>query len=322
MIPKAELHVHLEGTMPPSLVRQIAARNQLHVSEAIMGPNDTFLWQDFLHFLKVYDEASMVLRNRQDYRDMTYDYLARSAKQGGIYTEMMISPDHAALCGVSYEDHLAGAIEGIEDAKTEFGIEGRLIITGVRHFGPDKVLEVALKARAHPHPYVVGFGLGGDEAGFPGKLFAKAYDVAHEAGLACTVHAGEFDGPQSVWDALNYLPVDRIGHGVRSIEDPALVEELAKRGTTLEICPGSNIALGVYPNFAAHPFLKLRAAGCNVTLSSDDPPYFGTTLEQEYKTAKEHFGLSDDALREVTKISLRNSFADEKTKERLLKSVD
>ncbi len=321
MVAKAELHVHLEGTLTPSLMREIAKRNNIQFSEDIIGPNDTFLWNDFLHFLEVYDQASMVLRNAQDYRDMTYGYLARSAKEKVIYTEMMISPDHAAMCGVGYEEHLEGAIAGINDARKEFGIEGRLIITGVRHFGPEKVTAVAKKASVNPHPYIIGFGLGGDEAGFPASQFKEAYEIAHNAGLACTTHAGEFAGPESVWDAINHLPVVRIGHGVRSIEDPTLVEELVHRGITLEVCPGSNIALGVYPDFASHPFLKLREAGCKVTLSSDDPPYFATTMAREYQIAKEHFGLSDVELIEITKASITNSFADEVTKSMLLNKV-
>jgi len=322
MIPKAEIHVHLEGTLLPSLVQTLALRNGLSIPQEIMGPNETFVWEGFLNFLHVFDVASSVLKTTQDYRDMTYEYLARSARQGVIYTEMMISPDHAALCGVSYEDHLEGAIRGIEDAKKEFGIEGRLIITGVRHFGLDKVLQVARLAKANPHPYIVGFGLGGDEAGFPGKDFLKAYAIAQEAGLGCTVHAGEFDGPQSVWDALRHLPVQRIGHGVRSIEDPYLMEELARREITLEVCPGSNIALGLYPHFNAHPFLKLREAGCKVTLNSDDPPFFNTTMAKEYETAKTHFGLSDKDLKEITRLTIKNSFADEETKKRLLKNME
>ncbi len=251
MVAKAELHLHLEGSLPPSLVTKIAKRNGIAVPDDIFGENETFLWEDFLHFLKVYDKASFVLRNAEDYREMTYDYLARTAQMGSIYTEMMVSPDHAAMCGVSYEEHLAGVVQGIDDARRDHGIEGRIIMTCVRHFGVEKCINVAKSTVKNLHPYVVGFGMGGDEAGFPPAQFAKAYQIAHEAGLGCTVHAGEMVGPEGVWEAITHLPVTRIGHGVRSIEDPNLLAALSERGITLEVCPGSNIALRVYPDFAS-----------------------------------------------------------------------
>lgn len=321
MIPKAELHVHLEGSMPPSLVTTIAKRNGIEVPTEIFAPDDTFIWDDFLHFLKVYDKASFVLRNEEDYRLMTYDYLRRTAKEGAIYVEMMYSPDHAELCGVSYEDSLQGMIKAIDEARRDFAIECRLIATCVRHFGVKKCEEVAQRVVQNLHPYITGFGMGGDEAGFPPKQFAKAYDIAFEAGLQCTTHAGEMVGPEGVWEAINFLPVTRIGHGVRSIEDSALVETLVKRNITLEVCPGSNIALNVYPSFDKHPLLKLRDAGVRVTLSSDDPPYFATTLGNEYDIAKKHFGMTDEELKTMTRNSLEAAFVDENTRKMLLAKV-
>lgn len=321
MVAKAELHLHLEGSLPPSLVTKIAKRNGIAVPDDIFGENETFLWKDFLHFLKVYDKASFVLRNAEDYREMTYDYLARTAQMGSIYTEMMVSPDHAAMCGVSYEEHLSGVVQGIDDARRDHGIEGRIIMTCVRHFGVEKCINVAKSTVKNLHPYVVGFGMGGDEAGFPPAQFAKAYQIAHEAGLGCTVHAGEMVGPEGVWEAITHLPVTRIGHGVRSIEDPDLLAALSDRGITLEVCPGSNIALRVYPDFASHPLQKLRNAGVNVTLSTDDPPYFNTTLAREYKIAKEHFGFTEADLRQMTRNSIEASFVDAATREKLLARV-
>jgi adenosine deaminase len=170
---------------------------------------------------------------------------------------------------------------------------------------------------AEPHPYIVGFGMGGDEGKFTPAEFAPAYRLAHENGLGCTVHAGEVRGPESVWAAIRDLPVTRIGHGVRSIEDPALVEELARRGIALEVCPGSNVALGLYPNRAAHPLPRLIAGGVRVTLGSDDPPFFHTTLGTEYDES----GLGEPVLRTITRTAIEVSFADEATKAKLLKRV-
>lgn len=322
MIPKAELHLHIEGAMTPSLVSKLAKRNNIAVPEHIFGANETYVWRDFLDFLKTFDVASSVLKTTQDYRDMVYEYLAGIAKQGAIYNEFFLSPDHAALCGLSYEDHLAGAVQGIDDARKDFGIESRILITCVRHFGPEKCEEVAKKAVKYSHPYVVGFAMGGDEVNFPPKAFSKAYHIAHDAGLGCTAHAGEMGGPESVWEAITHLPITRVGHGVRSIEDVNLIQTLIERDITLEVCPGSNIALGVYPDYASHPFNKLRAAGVRVTLNSDDPPFFATTLGQEYNVnAKQHFGLSEMELLQITRNAIYASFAEPELKEILLAKV-
>jgi adenosine deaminase len=170
---------------------------------------------------------------------------------------------------------------------------------------------------AEPHPYVVGFGMGGDEAKFAPLDFAPAFRLAHEHGLGCTVHAGEVCGPESVWAALRDLPVTRIGHGVRSAEDPRLLDELARRGIVLEVCPGSNLALGLYANRLAHPLHRLIAAGVRVTLNSDDPPFFHTTLGAEYADA----GLDEKALRRIARTALEASFVDEATRRRLLGEI-
>jgi adenosine deaminase len=170
---------------------------------------------------------------------------------------------------------------------------------------------------AEPHPYVVGFGMGGDEAKFTPADFMQAYRLAHERGYGCTVHAGEVLGPESVWASIEALPVTRIGHGVRSADDPALMAELARRGTVLEVCPGSNVALGLYPDRAAHPLHRLIDAGVAVTLNSDDPPFFHTTLGNEYDKA----GLEPAALKQIARVALAASFADETTKRKLLREI-
>jgi adenosine deaminase len=190
----------------------------------------------------------------------------------------------------------------------------------VRHRGAERALDVARRTVEAPHPYVTGFGMGGDEAGFPPGDFADAFAVAREAGLGLTVHAGEWAGPESVRGGLA-LGVSRIGHGVRAAEDPELVRELAERGTVLEVCPTSNIALGLYPSYAEHPLPALRAAGVPVTLGSDDPPYWDASIGREYAVASEQFGLDDAALREITRTALRAAFVEEDVRRRLLDLV-
>jgi adenosine deaminase len=317
VIPKAELHVHLEGTAPPDLVRRIAERNGLHVPDGVFAAPDRFAWRDFLDFLQTYDMAASVIRTPDDYRDVTYEYLRSCAEQGAIYVELIASPDHAALVGLSDDEHLEGIAAGIDDARAEHGIEARILLTCIRNFGVEQAVRIAGYAASRPHPYVVGFQMAGDEAGYPPGPFAEAYELAAAAGLGCTVHAGEWVGAESVRGALE-LPVTRISHGVRAIEDPTLVDELAARGIVLECCPTSNVVLGVFDSFESHPLPALREAGVRVTLGSDDPPYFGASVGGEYAVAHERFGLDDTELHELTRTAIEASFAEPELRERLL----
>ncbi|MDH3231099.1 MAG: adenosine deaminase [Alphaproteobacteria bacterium] len=321
-IPKAELHCHLEGTAPPSLVRRLADRNGIALPDGLFADADSFAWTDFPDFLRAYDAASMCLRRAEDYRDVTYEYLAACARDGAIYVELFTSPDHAAEVGMSYLDHLEGTVAGIGDAARDFGIVGRIIVTCVRHLGPERGLAVARDVVAEPHPWVVGFGMGGDETAFALSDFLPVFALAADAGLGCTVHAGERCGPESVYAALDALPVTRLGHGVRAIEDPRLVERIARDGIVLELCPHSNVATGVYADMASHPFPALRAAGCRVTLNSDDPPYFATSIGREYATAATNFDMDGEALRAVTRTALEAAFVDEDTRTDLLARLD
>jgi len=316
-VPKAELHVHLEGTAAPDLVRRLAARNDVHLPPELFRDDDSFEWRDFSHFLTVYDMASGVIKTPEDYRDVTFEYLARCAAEGVVYAELMSSPDHAAA-GMSYEQHLDGIVAGIEDARAEHGIEGYVIVTCVRHFGVAQAEAVARQVVDNPHARVIGFGMGGDELGFPPAQFAGAFAIAHDAGLATTVHAGEFGAPAAIREALASLPVRRLGHGVRAAEHPALVAELADRGIVLECCPTSNVATGVFADYAHHPFVALRDAGCRVTLNSDDPPYFHTSVGREYDVARRHFGLDDGAPKDVTRTAIEAGFAPREARDALM----
>jgi adenosine deaminase len=312
-VPQAELHVHLEGTAPPHLVSHIAARNGVELPERLLGTDGRFRYGDFLDFLRTYDLAASVIRTGHDYRDITYEYLCQCARGGAIYVELTASPDHAALVGLSDEEHLEGIARGIDEARRDTGIEGRILISAVRNFGVERALRVARYAAGHPHPYVVGFSMAGDEAGFPAHDFAEVFGLAAGAGLGCTIHAGEWAGAESVRAALE-LPVTRIAHGVRAIEDPALVAELASRGIVLECCPTSNVVLGVYASYEEHPLPQLRAAGVRVTLGSDDPPYFGATIEGEYEVCSDRFGFGEELLRSITATAIDAAFCDEDLK--------
>jgi adenosine deaminase len=319
-LPKAELHVHLEGTAPPDLIRRLAERNGLPVPDGVFDTPDRFAYTDFLDFLATYDRAASVIRTGDDYRDVTYEYLASCARDGAIYVELIASPDHAALVGLTDEEHLDGIVRGIDEARRDHGIEARILLTAIRNLGVEQALRVARYAATRPHPYVVGFQMSGDEENFPAGDFAEAYRIASEAGLGCTVHAGEWAGPESVWAALE-LPVTRIGHGVRAIEDPALVEELAERGVVLECCPTSNVVLDLYPSYEAHPLPRLMEAGVKVTLGSDDPPYFGASIGGEYAICRERYGFGDERLRDITRTAIDGAFCDEDLKPSLMRRV-
>ena len=320
MNPLAELHVHLEGTVPPALVRKIAERNGLKVPAGTFKDPDTFQWVDFLDFLRTYDLAASVIRTPEDYRDITYAYLTACAAEGAIYVELIASPDHAASVGLSDRDHYAGIAAGIDDARRDTGIEARILVVAIRDFGVEAAVDLARRHAEDRHPYVVGFNLAGDEAGHPPAQFLPAYEIAAKSGLGCTVHAGEHAGPESVREALS-LPVQRISHGVRAWEDPALVAELVEREIVLEACPTSNVATRVYPSYEEHPLRKLHEVGVKLTLGSDDPPYFGCSIGGEYAVARERFGFEEGELRTITRTAVRASFADDATKGALLNRI-
>ena len=316
----AELHVHLEGTVPPALVQKLADRNGLKVPEGVFAAPDRFAWVDFLDFLRTYDLAASVIRTAEDYRDITYEYLMSCAAQGAIYVELIASPDHAASVGLDDEEHYGGIAAGIDDARRDSGIEGRILVAAIRNFGVEAAVDIARRHAKSRHPYVVGFNLAGDEAGYPAAQFAEAYAIAADSGLGCTVHAGEHDGAESVRQALT-LPISRISHGVRAIEDPALVEEIAERGLVLEVCPTSNIATQVFASYEEHPLRTLHEAGVKLTLGSDDPPYFGATIGGEYAVARERFGFEEGELESITRTAVQGSFAQDAVKRSLLNRI-
>jgi adenosine deaminase len=317
VIPKAELHNHLEGTAPPALVRRLAERNRLRLPEGLFEDEDTFRWTDFLDFLATYDLAASVMRTPEDYRDITYEYLSSCAREGCLYVEIGASPGHADSVGMTDEEHFGGIAQGIDDARRDHGIEARILAIAVRNHGVESAERIATRLAAARHPYVVGFQLAGDEAGYPPEPFARAYAIAHDAGLGCSVHAGEHAGADSVRGALT-LPVTRIAHGVRAIEDWTLVEEIADRGVILEVCPTSNVATAVFPDYESHPIGALHEAGVRITINSDDPAYFGCSIGSEYAVARERLGLDEGMLMEITRTALEGAFADHELRAALL----
>lgn len=320
-LPKVELHLHLEGAAPPGFIRGLAEEKGVRL-DGVFAPDGTYAYEDFWHFLKVYETATSVLRSPEDYARLTRAVLAESAAAGVIYTEAFLSPDFCGGRDVgAWREYLAAIREAADEAERADGIVMRGIVTCIRHFGPETAKDTALCAAETAGDWVVGFGIAGDETAGTPRDFAWSFDAAREAGLRLTAHAGEWGGPESVRDALEDLRVERIGHGVRAIEDPALVERLARDGVVLEVCPGSNVALGLYPSLADHPIARLREAGVTVTVSTDDPPFFHTTMLREFEGLNAAFGWDEADMAELTRAAIGAAFCDAATRETLLKKA-
>lgn len=321
---KAELHVHLEGTISPELAATLATRNKLLLPPGLVAADgQSYLSTDFLDFLKVYDTLAALIKQPQDYYDITFDYLRKTALQGGIYVEMMYSPDHAEQAsGVPSREHLIAIQQAIDDAKHQFDIVGRILITAVRHFGVDAAEAVARHAHNDRMPCITGFGLGGDEAGFPPKLFTRAYQIAADAALDCTVHAGEFAPAAGMIEAMTYLPIKRIGHGVRGIESKETMLMLKEKNIALELCPTSNLFLGLFNTMSEHPLPKLFAEGIKISINSDDPPFMSTDLGTEYARVQQAYNFSDGQMNEITRMAIEAAFVDDLTRQELFNKLN
>lgn len=321
-LPKIELHLHHEGAAPPAFIRQLAHEKRVDLS-GIFKPDGSYDFRDFAHFLSVYEAACEVLKTPEDFRRLTLAILEESAENGVVYSETFLSPD---FCGGgdlhAWRDYLNAIQDAADEAERKFDITLRGVVTCVRHFGPEQARRSAHCAAETAGNWITGFGMGGNEAIGTQGDFKWSFDCAREAGLRLTTHAGEFGGPDSVRDAVRDLGVERIGHGVRAIEDFDLVRELVDREITLEVCPGSNVVLGLFPDFAAHPIAKLRDAGVKVTISTDDPPFFHTTMRREYEMLNAAFGWEAGDFAALNEMALNAAFCDDDTRARVKKRLE
>ena len=316
---KAEIHCHIEGAAPPVLAASQADKYGVDTTDFLR--DGAYVWNDFSEFLVCYDRVAALFRTDADYALLTESYLTELAGANTIYSEIIVSPDHGDRIGLGADAYLSGICEGIRRAREKTGIEARIIVTGERHFGPDSVIAAAEYAARSQNPLVTGFNMAGEERMGRVADYARAFDIARDAGLGLTIHAGEVCGPFSVIDALDLVRPSRLGHGVRAVEDPELVARLRDLGTVLEVCPGSNIALNVYPDFHHHPLRRLHQARVRVCLNSDDPPFFHTSLEREYEIASSEMGFSDAEINAMTRTAIEAAFVDEATRQRLLERL-
>ena len=321
-LPKVELHLHLEGAAPPALIRGLAKEKHLDIS-GIFDDRGNYRYRDFGDFLKVYEAATSTLQGPKDYARLVLAVLEESAASGVVYSETFLSPDFCGGRDVgAWREYLHAMQEAADQAERQMGITLRSIITCIRHFGPDKAREAAICAAETAGDWIRGFGIAGDEGMGEPKDFRWAFDCAREAGLRLTAHAGEWGGPESVRAALRDLKVERIGHGVRAIEDLALVDELAEQGTVLEVCPGSNVALGIYKVFRDHPINELDRRGVKVTISTDDPPFFHTSMAREYEELHRAFDWDEGQFRRIARQSLDAAFCDADTKAKIAQKLE
>jgi aminodeoxyfutalosine deaminase len=308
-MPKVELHVHLEGSIRPATLLALAERNGVALPAGdVAGLRDFYRFTDFPHFLQVYLTISRCLRTADDFGLIAYEFGADMARQRIRYAEVTFTP-HTSVTntGLPFDALLDGLNDGRARARSDFGVEFAWVMDIVRD-NPESRHQVARWAAGARDRGVVALGLGGSEAGHPPEGFADAFSAAREAGLHSVPHAGEVAGPESVWGALRALGAERIGHGVRSVEDPALVEVLRERQIPLEICPTSNLRLGVYRSYEEHPIRSLLEQGLFVTVNSDDPPMFDTDLVHEYRALADRLAFSPAELEQLSLNALRASF--------------
>jgi adenosine deaminase len=295
--PKAELHLHLQGCIRAETLLELARRNRIDVpAQTVDELRQWFRFRDFLHFVETFAVLRACLVDPADYELVTYELGAELAAQHVRYAEVTFTPGPEVYLGPR-ETFFDGLTHGRQRVRHDFGVEMRWIFdiprrTVTRH--PDLpivdfITDVAIDGR---HDGVVALGLGGTEIGYPPERFEKSFDRARAAGLHSAPHAGETAGPDSVWGALRALGAERIGHGVRCVEDPALLEYLVEQRIGLEVCPTSNIVLGVYPSLAEHPLRALWTAGARVTVNTDTPAIFGISLSNELGLLESEFGLS------------------------------
>ena len=321
-LPKAELHVHHVGSASPSVVAELAARHPGVVPTDPAELANYFTFTDFAHFIELYLSVVDLIRTPEDVRSLTYGVARDIAGQGVRYAELTCTPETSVIRGIAPEAY----VEAIEDARhaaeRDFGIELQWIfdIAGENGIpGADTTLMVALD---HGPSALVGFGLGGPEIGVPRPQFKPHFDAARSAGLHSVPHAGESTGPQTMWDAIEHLHAERMGHGIAAAQDARLMSVLAERQISLEICPTSNVATRCVESIEAHPLKALVDAGVPITINSDDPPMFGTTLCLEYEIAADLLSLDRNGVADLARASVKHSFAPEATKARILQQID
>ncbi len=335
-LPKAELHLHVEGSVDPPTLSELSRRyptplpttnpryKGLEESARVFTEDEVralYAYQDFTGFLLAFKAVTERLRDPEDYELVTYCLMQKLHAQGVVHAEVYISAGIVQWREHEFAPLFEGAERGRKRGERDFGVSLYWIFDAVRHFGVDKAQCVVEEAIRFKKNNVVGIGIGGDERRAAPELFHEVYAYAASHGLKLTVHAGETVGPESIWKALRELTPDRIGHGLHAVDDPELVRYLAESQIPVEVCITSNVVTGCCTTLAEHPVRKLFDAGVLIVLNTDDPDMFHTTLTNEYQIARDVFGFSDDELRELARNSFRASFLPDDRKQEMLRRI-
>lgn len=319
-LPKAELHLHLEGSIQPSTLVELKQRRGL-TNGGLADGSHVYSFQDFTGFLMAFKSVTELLQTPDDYERITYRLMQQLKAENVLHAEVYVS---VGVCLWRKQDFAAifeGLERGRERGERDFGISLLWIFDAVRQFGHDAAQQVAELAVRYRDRSVVGFGIGGDERRAAAELFRDVYAYCEERGLRLTAHAGETSGPESIWGALN-VRAERVGHALTAGQDPELVEELSRRQIPVEICLTSNLRTGCCRQISEHPLRNYFDRGLMVTLNTDDPAMFRTTLSQEYALAQREFGFTDEHLRELARNSVEASFLPAEKKLALLNLFD
>ncbi|MFD5930549.1 adenosine deaminase [Streptomyces sp. NPDC059382] len=322
-LPKAELHVHHVGSASPRIVAELASRHP--DSKVPTDPEalaDYFTFTDFAHFIEVYLSVVDLVRTPDDVRTLTFEVARDMARQNIRYAELTITPYSSTRRGIEEKAFMEAIEDARKDAEAELGVILRWCFDIPGEAGLEAAAETTRLAVDLRPEGLVSFGLGGPEIGVPRPQFKPYFDRARAAGLHSVPHAGESTGPETVWDAIRELGAERIGHGTTSVRDPELLAYLAEHRIALEVCPTSNIATRVVTDMDAHPVKEMVAAGVLVTINSDDPPMFGSDLNNEYAVAARLLDLDERGLAQLAKNAVEASFLDPAGKARLIAEID
>ena len=319
-LPKAELHLHLEGSVEPTTLLELRQRHGM-TDANLASCEALYQYQNFTGFLMAFKAVTEHLRTSEDYELTTYRMMERLHAENVLHAEVFVSVGIYLWRSQDFAALFEGMERGRERGTRDFGISVLWIFDAVRQFGTEPAQKVAEVAARYQHRNVIGFGIGGDEKQGPPELFRDVYTYAAREGLRLTAHAGESTGPESIWGALN-LGAERIGHGLNAGQDPELLEELAQRQVPVEVCMTSNVVTGCCARMEDHPVRQYFDHGLMLTLNTDDPAMFRTSLSQEYAIAQKQFGFTEEHLRELARNSFEASFLPAERKVALLDLFD
>jgi adenosine deaminase len=321
-MPKAELHLHIEGSLEPELAFRLAQKNGVRLPYASVDAlRAAYAFSNLQSFLDIYYQGMSVLLHEQDFYDLTWAYLERAKRQNVVHTEIFFDPQGHVPRGVAMGTVIDGIDRALSDAEAKLGITSRLIMCFLRHLDEDDALRT-LDAALPYKDRIAGVGLDSSEVGHPPSKFKRVFRRARDMGLRAVAHAGEEGPPDYVWEALDVLGVERIDHGVRALEDKALVRRLATDRTTLTVCPLSNVKLRVFDTIGQHPLRAMLDAGLAATVNSDDPAYFGGYVNENFAESSAALGLTKAQIGQLARNAFAGSFLPDEQKTRLIDRLD